>query len=50
LVTQFEPEKVIKKIIDIDTGKLFSAALSDDGELFTWGENEHGQLGHGNEK
>lgn len=35
-------------ISDVSAGERFSAAVSADGALFTWGANEHGQLGLGN--
>lgn len=33
--------------ICIAAGEGFSAAISSQGDLFTWGRNRHGQLGHG---
>jgi len=33
------------KIIQIGCGKRHTAALSEEGSLFTWGSNEYGQLG-----
>ena len=33
--------------IQIDCGGWHTAALTKDGEVFTWGDNELGQLGHG---
>eukprot|EP00954_Amorphochlora_amoebiformis_P019032 1330022-Amorphochlora_amoeboformis.AAC.1 len=35
------------RIVRVDSGSEFSAALSDDGRLFTWGTGIRGQLGHG---
>ena len=35
------------KVSQIGTGRYFSAALSEEGVLFTWGCGENGQLGHG---
>lgn len=35
------------KIVKISAGGAFNAALNQKGELFTWGDNNHGQLGHG---
>ncbi|CAI2296996.1 unnamed protein product [Caenorhabditis sp. 36 PRJEB53466] len=32
-------------IVQIDAGRAHSVALSDDGRVFAWGSNEHGQLG-----
>ena len=34
-------------VSDISCGAEFSAALTEDGQLFTWGLNRDGQLGHG---
>ncbi|EEH52153.1 uncharacterized protein MICPUCDRAFT_36528, partial [Micromonas pusilla CCMP1545] len=34
-------------IIEIKTGSYHSLALTDDGNLFSWGDNFFGQLGHG---
>uniref|UniRef100_A0A0A9VNP3 HECT-type E3 ubiquitin transferase n=2 Tax=Lygus hesperus TaxID=30085 RepID=A0A0A9VNP3_LYGHE len=36
-----------KKIISIATGSLHCVACSDQGEVFTWGDNDEGQLGDG---
>lgn len=36
-------------IIKIDAGRNFSAALSQNGEMWVWGRNDHGQLGLGEE-
>ncbi|CAH1402584.1 unnamed protein product [Nezara viridula] len=45
------PKKVAalqgKKIICIATGSLHCVACSDQGEVFTWGDNDEGQLGDG---
>ncbi|XP_014251481.1 E3 ubiquitin-protein ligase HERC2 isoform X1 [Cimex lectularius] len=45
------PKKVAalqgKKIISIATGSLHCVACSDQGEVFTWGDNDEGQLGDG---
>ncbi|XP_052902276.1 probable E3 ubiquitin-protein ligase HERC2 [Anopheles moucheti] len=45
------PKKVAalqgKKIISIATGSLHCVACSDGGEVFTWGDNDEGQLGDG---
>lgn len=35
------------RIVKIDSGSNFSAALSSDGELWLWGRNDYGQLGQG---
>ena len=36
------------KIIDIETGYAHSLAISEDGEVYSWGYNGSGQLGNGN--
>ncbi|XP_050578084.1 E3 ubiquitin-protein ligase HERC2 [Bombus affinis] len=36
-----------KKIISIATGSLHCVACTDKGEVFTWGDNDEGQLGDG---
>lgn len=36
-----------KKIVSIATGSLHCVACSDSGEVFTWGDNDEGQLGDG---
>ena len=45
LVADFPPEG--SSIIAVAAGAAFTVALLDDGALYTWGYNEHGQLGHG---
>jgi len=35
------------KLKQVECGSAYSAALMDSGQLFTWGRNAHGQLGHG---
>ena len=34
-------------VIDIATGSSHSAAIVNDGDLYTWGLGEYGRLGHG---
>ncbi|OXU31335.1 hypothetical protein TSAR_012680, partial [Trichomalopsis sarcophagae] len=36
-----------KKIVSIATGSLHCVACSDKGEVYTWGDNDEGQLGDG---
>lgn len=36
-----------KKIRDIACGSSHSAAITSNGELYTWGLGEYGRLGHG---
>jgi len=37
------------RIVKVDAGNNFTAALSSDGELWVWGRNDYGQLGLGEE-
>ena len=34
-----------KKIIKLVTGSMHSVVISEDGEVYTWGNNDSGQLG-----
>lgn len=36
-----------QKVLQVSCGNQHCLALSDDGQLFTWGQNNHGQLGLG---
>ncbi|KAL3277276.1 hypothetical protein HHI36_012626 [Cryptolaemus montrouzieri] len=50
--THKQPERImgpfVGKIIKfINAGYRHSAAITDDGKLYTWGEGDHGRLGHG---
>ncbi|KAL8607282.1 hypothetical protein ACOMHN_047613 [Nucella lapillus] len=36
-----------KKVIDVACGSLHCVACTDSGEVFTWGDNDEGQLGDG---
>ena len=35
------------KVVDVSCGREFTLALTDAGELFSWGANDYGQLGQG---
>jgi len=35
------------KIIDVDSGTNHSGFVTDDGDVYTWGDGSHGCLGHG---
>ena len=36
-----------KHVKDIACGSSHSAAITSNGELYTWGQGAHGRLGHG---
>ena len=36
-----------KHVRDIACGSSYSAAITSNGELYTWGQGHRGQLGHG---
>ena len=36
-----------EKIVNIAAGSMHSAAVTDDGVLYTWGKGSYGRLGHG---
>ena len=37
-----------KQVIHIACGGSYSAAITNSGELYTWGRGNYGRLGHGN--
>ncbi|CAG7818352.1 unnamed protein product [Allacma fusca] len=37
-----------KNVVQISCGSTYSAAITDTGELYTWGRGTYGRLGHGN--
>ncbi|XP_066430143.1 probable E3 ubiquitin-protein ligase HERC3 isoform X2 [Eleutherodactylus coqui] len=43
LIKKLSPQKILQ----VSCGNLHCLALSDDGQLFSWGQNNHGQLGLG---
>ena len=43
LIESFENQIVV----EISCGSAHSAAVTDEGELYTWGLGEYGRLGHG---
>lgn len=46
-----KPEKILDNVVSVswgtDAGQEFGAALTEDGSLYTWGNNGRGQLGTG---
>ena len=44
------PEKIMDGVKEVNLGSLHSAAVKTNGSLWTWGNNEKGQLGNGSNK
>ena len=44
---QTEPVKIMDNVKYVSLGMNFSAAITEDGSLYMWGENDSGQLGNG---
>ena len=47
-VTEEIESENLENIIDVKTGYYHAIALTEDGQVYTWGYNGHGQLGTGN--
>ena len=41
------PVKVMTDVVSVSAGEDYTAAIRSDGSLWTWGSNDHGQLGNG---
>ena len=39
-----------RKIVQVSAGSVHSAAVTEEGELYTWGRGTYGRLGHGKEE
>lgn len=48
---QSKPAKVLgladHRVVEVSAGSIHSAAVTEDGELYTWGRGTYGRLGHG---
>ncbi|XP_022531523.2 E3 ubiquitin-protein ligase HERC2 isoform X2 [Astyanax mexicanus] len=47
MIAAFSGKQVGKHVVHIACGSTYSAAITADGELFTWGRGNYGRLGHG---
>ena len=47
MIATFNGKQAGKQVVQIACGSTYSAAVTADGELFTWGRGNYGRLGHG---
>lgn len=48
MIAMFSGRPAGKQVVHIACGSTYSAAITADGELYTWGRGNYGRLGHGN--
>lgn len=46
-LNEYTPVKIMDNVIDVSLGGRHSAAVTENGDLYTWGINDHGELGNG---
>ncbi|XP_061744248.1 E3 ubiquitin-protein ligase HERC2 isoform X2 [Nerophis ophidion] len=47
MVAAFNGKQAGKQVVHVACGSTYSAAVTADGELYTWGRGNYGRLGHG---
>ncbi|XP_045543165.1 E3 ubiquitin-protein ligase HERC2 isoform X2 [Salmo salar] len=47
VITAFTGKQTGKNVVQVACGSTYSAAITADGELYTWGRGNYGRLGHG---
>lgn len=47
MIAAFNGKQTGKHVVHIACGSTYSAAVTADGELYTWGRGNYGRLGHG---
>lgn len=47
MIGTFNGKQAGKHVVHIACGSTYSAAITADGELYTWGRGNYGRLGHG---
>lgn len=47
MIAAFNGKQAGKHVVHIACGSTYSAVITIDGELYTWGRGNYGRLGHG---
>lgn len=47
MISAFSGKQGGKHVVHIACGSTYSAAITAEGELYTWGRGNYGRLGHG---
>jgi len=47
MIATFNGKPAGKQVVQVACGSTYSAAITADGELYTWGRGNYGRLGHG---
>lgn len=47
MIAAFNGKQTGKHVVHVACGSTYSAAITADGELYTWGRGNYGRLGHG---
>lgn len=47
MISAFSGKQAGKHVVHIACGSTYSAAITAEGELYTWGRGNYGRLGHG---
>lgn len=47
MIATFNGKQTGKHVVHVACGSTYSAAITADGELYTWGRGNYGRLGHG---
>lgn len=47
VIAAFNGKQTGKHVVHIACGSTYSAAITTDGELYSWGRGNYGRLGHG---
>lgn len=47
MIAAFNGKQAGKQVVHVACGSTYSAAITADGELYTWGRGNYGRLGHG---